>query len=113
MAFKTGDAEREAAARQFLTYWLSEAYPDFVEERNTVSIIDGVETPATVPAAAVEANDALKNSVGSMQSLAIANPDLAMNLGDMIAGTKTPQQMGEATQSQFAELATAMGAEGF
>ncbi|WP_216858935.1 hypothetical protein [Trueperella pecoris] len=48
-----------------------------------------------------------------MQAQAIANPDLAKNLGDMIAGTKTPVQVGEATQAQFVELARAMGAKGF
>lgn len=113
VAFKTGDAAREAAARQLLTYWLSEAYPDFVKEQNTVSIIQGVQTPETVPAALVESNKALSSAVGSMQSLAIANPDLAKNLGDMIAGTKTAAQVGSETQAQFAQLAKAMGAKGF
>ncbi len=113
VAFKTGDDKREAAAKQFLRYWLTDGYEAFVKDQNTVSIMQGVETPDSVPAAAVEANDALQDSVGSMQSLAIANPDLAKNLGDMIAGTKTPAQVGEATQAQFTELAQAMGAEGF
>ncbi|WP_199176308.1 ABC transporter substrate-binding protein [Actinomyces qiguomingii] len=113
VAFKTGDTARESATRQLLTYWLTDGYADFVKGQNTVSIIDGVDTPESVPTAAVEANEALSNSVGSMQSLAIANPDLAKNLGDMIAGTKTPAQVGEETQAQFAQLAKAIGAEGF
>ena len=113
VAFKTGDAGREAAARQFLNFWLTTGYQDFVTEQNTVSIMKDVKTPASVPQAVVEASEALKGSVGSMQAQAIANPDLAMNLGDMIAGTKTPAQVGEATQAQFAELAKAMGAAGF
>ena len=45
--------------------------------------------------------------------LAIANPDLYLNLGDMIQGTKTQTEVAEATQAQFAELAKAMGAPGF
>ncbi|WP_366181033.1 ABC transporter substrate-binding protein [Actinomyces timonensis] len=113
VAFKTGDDKREAAARQLLAFWLSDGYADFVKDQRAVSIISGVETPSTVPAAAVEANDALSASIGSMQSLAIANPDLAKNLGDMIAGTKTPAQVGEETQAQFAQLAKAIGATGF
>jgi len=48
-----------------------------------------------------------------MQALAIANADLYLNLGDMIQGTKTPQQVTEATQQQFASLAKAQGAKGF
>lgn len=113
VAFKSGDAKREEASRQFLTFWLSEGYADFIKDQNTVSIIKDVQTPDTVPAALVESNKALESSVGSMQPLAIANPDLAKNLGDMIAGTKTAAQVGQETQSQFAQLAKAMGTKGF
>lgn len=113
VAFKTGDAKREAAARQFLVYWLSDGYADFVKDQSLVSIIDGVATPDSVPTAVQEAYKSLDQSVGSMQSLAVANPDLAKNLGDMIAGTKTAAQVGEETQAQFAQLAKAIGAKGF
>ena len=57
--------------------------------------------------------DALADSVGSMQSLAVANPDLYINLASMLYGEVTPQQVGETTQNQFAQLAAALGAEGF
>lgn len=113
VAFKSKDAKKEAAARQFITYWLSDGYASFVKSQNTVSIIDGVKTPDSVPQAMIDSNATLKDSVGSMQSLAIANPDLAKNLGDMIAGTKTPAQVGSETQTQFAQLAKAIGAKGF
>lgn len=113
VAFKTGDAKREAAARQLLVFWLSEGYADFVKDQNLISIIDGVDTPDTVPTAVQEAYKSLDGAAGSMQSLAVANPDLAKNLGDMIAGTKTPTQVGEETQAQFAQLAKAIGAQGF
>jgi len=55
----------------------------------------------------------LDGSVGSMQALAVANPDLYLNLADMIQGTKTPVQVAEATQAQFAQLAKAQGVKGF
>ena len=58
-------------------------------------------------------SDSLGSSVGSMQVHAIANPDLYIFLADMIQGTKTPEQVAQATQDQFAELAKAQGAEGF
>ncbi|WP_328991235.1 ABC transporter substrate-binding protein [Kribbella sp. NBC_01245] len=113
IAFKTGDAKREAAARQFLTYWLGTAYPEFVKAQNTVSIQAGVETPATVPDA-LKANAAsIGDSVGSMQVLAIVNPDLYLNLANMLAGQATPEKVAEATQAQFAQLAQAIGAAGF
>jgi raffinose/stachyose/melibiose transport system substrate-binding protein len=113
VAFKTGDAAKEAAARQLLSYWLGDGYADFVEERATVSLQDDVATPDTVPSALLDVSDSLGSSVGSMQALAIANPDLYIFLADMIQGTKTPEQVAQATQDQFAELAKAQGAEGF
>ncbi|MEU5153844.1 ABC transporter substrate-binding protein [Glycomyces sp. NPDC021274] len=113
VAFKTGDEAREAAARQLLSYWMGDGYEDFVTAQNTVSLQSGVETPATVPEALLAVSDSVGTSVGSMQALAIANPDLYIYLADMIQGTKTPAEVAEATQAQFAELAKAQGAEGF
>jgi len=113
VAFKTGDATKEAAARQLLSYWLGDGYADFVEDRDTVSLQDEVATPDTVPSALLAVSDSLGSSVGSMQALAIANPDLYIFLADMIQGTKTPQEVAQATQDQFAQLAKAQGAEGF
>jgi raffinose/stachyose/melibiose transport system substrate-binding protein len=113
VAFKTGDTKREAAARQLLAYWMGPGYADFVGNRNTVSLEPSVPSPAAVPQALRDVNAAVPTSVGSMQALAVANPDLYINLADMIAGTMTPQQVAKATQDQFAQLAKAAGATGF
>jgi raffinose/stachyose/melibiose transport system substrate-binding protein len=113
VAFKTGDEKQEAASRQLLSYWMGDGYQDFVNAQSTVSLQTGVETPADVPEALLTVSEAVGTSVGSMQALAIANPDLYIYLADMIQGTKTPAEVAEATQAQFAELAKAQGAEGF
>jgi raffinose/stachyose/melibiose transport system substrate-binding protein len=113
VAFKTGDEKKEAAARQFLNYWMGPGYADFVNQAKTVSLKPSVPTPATVSDLAKEQNKALANSVGSFQSLAVANPDLYLNLADMLYGKKTPQEVAAATQSQFAQLAKAQGVPGF
>ncbi|GIF25564.1 raffinose/stachyose/melibiose transport system substrate-binding protein [Actinoplanes tereljensis] len=113
VAFKTGDAKREAAARQLLAYWMGPGYQDFVTDRNTVSLESAVASPAGVPKALQDVHASLPTSVGSMQALAVANPDLYINLADMIAGTMTPEQVAKATQDQFAQLAKAAGAGGF
>jgi raffinose/stachyose/melibiose transport system substrate-binding protein len=113
VAFKTGDEQQESASRQLLSYWLGDGYGDFVNAQSTVSLQTGVETPADVPEALLTVADSVGASVGSMQALAIANPDLYIYLADMIQGTKTPAEVAEATQAQFAELAKAQGAEGF
>ncbi len=113
VAFKTGDATREAAARQLLSYWLGDGYPTFVQAQSTPSLQSAVDNPAGVPQALLDVSGSLTNSVGSMQALAIVNPDLYLNLGDMIQGTKTPTQVAQATQDQFDQLAKAIGAPGF
>lgn len=113
VAFKTGDSKRESAARQFMTYWMGSGYAEFVKSQSTVSILDGVSTPDNVPVALQDAAKSLENASGSMQALAVANPDLYINLADMIQGTKTPVQVAQATQDQFAQLAKAQGVKGF
>ncbi|NYI03513.1 ABC transporter substrate-binding protein [Allostreptomyces psammosilenae] len=113
VAFRTGDAEREAAARQFLSYWLGEGYQGFVEDRKTVSIMSDVPSPDGIPQALLDVHAAVATSAGSMQALAIANPDLYLNLADMIQGALTPEEVAQRTQEQFAQLARAQGAPGF
>lgn len=113
VAFKTGDAKRESASRQFLTYLMGDAYQDFINGQNTTSILTTAQTPDTVPQALIDANDSIENSVGSMQSLAIANPDFYVNLANMVNGTMSAQQAAQTTQDQFDEIAKAQGAEGF
>ena len=113
VAFKTGDADREAAARQLLSYWLGDGYADFVADRDTISLQDDVPTPDSVPQALLDAHASLGESVGSMQALAVANPDLYIYLADMIQGTTTPEEVAQQTQDQFAQLARAQGIEGF
>ena len=113
VAFRTGDEQREAAARQLLSFWLGDGYADFVAAQDTVSLQPGVDTPDTVPDALVSVADALDGAAGSMQVEAVANPDLFLRLGDMIQGALTPEQVAQQTQDQFAQLAAAQGVEGF
>ena len=113
VAFKTGDAKKEAASRQFINFWMTEDYENFVKDQGIVSVIKGVDSPDTVPQALLDSAAAIKDAVGSMQSLAVANPDLYINLADMINGTKSPTDVTKATQDQFAQLAKAQGIKGF
>lgn len=113
VAFKTGDAERESAARQFMSFWMGEGYPTFVESTNAVSIVTGVENAPEVPQLVLDIHASQVDTAPSMQAAAVANPDLWLNLVDMINGVKTPEDVAKATQSQFAELAKAAGVAGF
>jgi len=78
-----------------------------------VSLEADVPSPATVPDALTAVADSLPTAVGSMQALAIANPDLYINLANMLSGKMTPQKVASTTQAQFAQLAKAMGAQGW
>jgi raffinose/stachyose/melibiose transport system substrate-binding protein len=113
VAFKTGDSKRESAARQLLSFWLGSEYPKFLADQNTVSLETAVPSPATVPDALKSVSDSLATSVGSMQALAVANPDLYINLANMLSGKMTPEKVASTTQAQFAQLAKAIGAPGF
>lgn len=113
VAFNTGNSKQEAASRQFLEYWLGEGYPNFVKSLNTVSIEKGVSTPSTVPTTLKDVAASIPDAAGSMQVLAVANPDLYLYLSDMIAGTKTPLQVAQATQAQFAQQAKAQGVKAY
>lgn len=107
VAFRTGDAKREAAARQLLAFWMGPDYADFIADRETVSLKTGVPSPDGVPQALLDVHASLADSVGSMQALAVANPDLFLNLADMLAGQMTPAEVAKATQDQFEQLAEA------
>ncbi len=107
VAFRTGDAKREAAARQLLSFWMGPGYADFVADRQTVSLKPEVPSPDGVPQALLDVHASLADSVGSMQALAVANPDLYINLADMLAGEMTPAEVASATQNQFEQLAEA------
>ena len=113
VAFKTGDSKRESAARQFLSFWLGSEYPKFLADQNTVSLESDVPSPSTVPDALTSVSGALTTSVGSMQALAVANPDLYINLANMLSRKMTPEKVASTTQVQFAQLAKAIGAPGF
>ncbi len=113
VAFNTGNAKQEAASRQFLEYWMGSGYKSFINSVSTVSLETAVPDPSGVPTALQDVAKALPTSVGSMQSLAVANPDLYIYLDDMIQGTKTPEDVANATQQQFAQLAKAEGVKAF
>lgn len=113
VAFKTGDSKREAATRQFLNFWMSDGYKNFVDSRGLVSALKTVDSPENVPQALLDAASSLDDSAPSMQSAAVANPDLFINLANMVNGTETPEQVAKTTQDQFNQIAKAQGVSGF
>jgi raffinose/stachyose/melibiose transport system substrate-binding protein len=113
VAFKTGDAKRQDAARQFLAFWLGPDYADYIAAMKIPSVEPGVPSPADLPETSKAQMAALPTATGVFQAKAIVAPDTHLYLADMIFGKKNPQQVAQAIEDQFAQIAKAQGAPGF
>ncbi|MFM9445648.1 ABC transporter substrate-binding protein [Streptomyces acidiscabies] len=113
VAFRTGDEKRENAARQFLAFWLGPDYADYIAAMKIPSVQPSVPTPAGLPETSRAQVAALPKAIGVFQAKAIVAPDTHLYLADMIYGKKSPQQVAQAIQDQFAQVAKAQGAPGF
>lgn len=113
VAFKTGDADREAASRQFLSFWLGPNYPDFIAENQIPSLQPDVPSPTTIPELVTAQAESLETGTGMYYLYARSAPDIHLFLNDMLYDKKSPQEVAEAMQKQFEQVAQAQGAEGF
>ncbi|MEV5613123.1 ABC transporter substrate-binding protein [Streptomyces sp. NPDC052225] len=113
VAFKTGDTKRQNAARQFLDFWLETDYPAYIKAMKIPSVQPGVPSPDGLPQTSQAQIKALPTANGVFQAKAIVAPDTHLYLADMIYGKKSPQQVAQAIQDQFAQVAKAQSAPGF
>lgn len=113
VAPKTGDATREAAARQFMAFWLGPDYQAYLNSSGQLPVVTGAQPPASAPQAAIDSAKSLDNSVPAFQMVALDSPDMHIYLADMLYGKKTPLQVAQACETQFVQLAKAQGATGF
>jgi raffinose/stachyose/melibiose transport system substrate-binding protein len=111
----TGDAAREAATLAFIDWATGEGYQTFLDDSKQFPIITGYEPPEGVPQVAIEANEAfLANSVPQFQqTLEAAYGPFETYLNEMVAGAKTPQEVGDALDEQFTLSAQDLGLPGF
>ncbi|MBA2949431.1 ABC transporter substrate-binding protein [Streptomyces himalayensis] len=113
VAFKTGDEKRQNAARQFLAFWLDTDYASYIKAMKIPSVQPGVPSPDGLPDTSQAQMKALPTANGVFQAKAIVAPDTHLYLADMLYGKKTPEQVAQAIQDQFAQVAKAQGAPGF
>jgi raffinose/stachyose/melibiose transport system substrate-binding protein len=113
VAFKTGDAKRQDAARQFLAFWLGPDYADYIGTMKIPSVEPSVPSPADLPQTSKAQLAALPTATGVFQAKAVVAPDTHLYLADMLFGKKTPQQVAQAIEDQFSQVAKAQGAPGF
>jgi raffinose/stachyose/melibiose transport system substrate-binding protein len=112
---KTGDATSEALARGFLDYITGQGYEKFRQSVNDFPVIQGFPTPTDVPALRQEMWDQyLATGMPIFQQvIEAAYGPFETFLQEMLAGTKTPMQVGEALQAEFDRSAKLVGLEGF
>ncbi|MDW4904160.1 extracellular solute-binding protein [Streptomyces sp. ADMS] len=113
VAFNTGDEKRQNASRQFMAFWLGPDYADYIKTMKIPSVQPSVPTPDGLPQASMAQVAALPTAIGVFQAKAIVAPDTHLYLADMLYGKKSPQQVAQAIQDQFAQVAKAQGAPGF
>lgn len=113
VAFKSGDTTRENAARQFMAFWLGPDYADYIKANKVVSVEPSVANPAGLPQTAIAQAKALSTATGVFQVKALTAPDMHLALADMIYGKKTPKQVAQAAQDQFAQVLKARAVPGF
>ncbi|MEV8311703.1 ABC transporter substrate-binding protein [Streptomyces flavidovirens] len=113
VAFRTGDEKRQNAARQFLAFWLDTDYEAYIKAMKIPSVQPGVPSPEGLPDTSKAQIKALPTANGVFQAKAIVAPDTHLYLAEMIYGKKTPKQVAQAIQDQFAQVAKAQGAPGF
>lgn len=105
---KTGNAETEEGAFEFIRYITGDGYEDFVVASNQLPILEGVETPSTLSElwrsvqAAVEEFGSVPPIWGSLPGIT----DLVNYPGQLIIGELTPQTAVDLLQGQ-----AALGAE--
>ena len=90
---KTGDAAREAAARQLINWYMLDGYPQFIAEYKDFPVMQGVEAPADIPQIYKDANDAyLDDGVPIFsQRLRADYGDFPTLLNEMVAGQRPPR----------------------
>jgi raffinose/stachyose/melibiose transport system substrate-binding protein len=113
VAFNTGDTTREKAARQFIDFWLTTDYKDYITAQKVVSVEPSVPNPDGLPQTAIAQAQALSSATGVFQVKALTAPDMHLALADMIYGSKTPQQVAQACEDQFTQVLKARGVAGF
>lgn len=96
-----------------MAFWLGPDYPDYIKAMKIPSVQPSVPTPDGLPQASMTQVKALPTAIGVFQAKAIVAPDTHLYLADMLYGKKSPQQVAQAIQDQFAQVAKAQGATGF
>ncbi len=112
---KSGDAAKEEGGREFINYITGPAYQTLIDALEMPPVIEGFKTPEITVIALQEMAEAFEASNGAMfeQDLMASPGDLATVLQELYAQTKTPEEVAELMNDNFAENAAAQGLPGW
>lgn len=113
---KTGDEEREKAARDFVDFATGEYYPTYIMESGTFPLLEGASNPETASPLQLE----IKAMYDNGPTVAMVNSKLPGGmsgtvplLSELIVGQKTPEEMVALLRSQMESAAKAQRIEGW
>ena len=112
---KTGNADKEAAAKKFLDWFSSSsAYQDYVNTIGELPVYAGFEAP-TVSQAIIDGGNAMAESSASNIDALIAASygDFPTLCSELAAGQKTPLEVAQSLDDTFTANAVEMGLPGF
>jgi raffinose/stachyose/melibiose transport system substrate-binding protein len=112
---KTGDATREAAARQMINWYLLDGYQQFITDYKDFPVMQGVAAPADIPQILLDANAAyLADGLPIFsQGLRADYGDFPTLLNQLVAGKSTPEEVAAAMQAALEKSAKAIGLPGY
>jgi len=112
---KTGNAEKEEAAKAYVDWITGANYANYIAQSGTLPYYEGVEPSAKVPQVLLDAQVALEKLSGpSIEQVMLADfGPLPQYLQELIAGTKTAQEVAEAMQVEYERNGKLIGLPGF
>lgn len=112
---KSGDAKKEELAKGFVDYITGEGYEAWRQATNDFPVIKDHPNPENVSPLRLEIQEAYAaNGMPIFQQvLEAAYGPFETFLQEMVAGTKTPQEVGAALQAEFDRSAQQVGLPGF
>jgi raffinose/stachyose/melibiose transport system substrate-binding protein len=112
---KTGDAAHEAAALESARFIMGEGYPIYFEHQGGIPVLEGFEPADDVLTIQRNFFDALGSSGVQNWTTSTAAHYGAFEtyMSELFAGTKTPQDVGDALTRDFQQNAKDLGLPGF
>lgn len=111
---KNSDATRQEAALAFIRYVTGDGYGQYLADAKDLPVLTGYTAPADVPKPVLDANASLNGSAPhNSMVLKASYGNFVTFLSEMVAGTKTPEQVAGSLQTEFEKNAKALGMPGY